>query len=216
MTLRTTTASAATALAAVLLFPGLAQADTATGSGSVGETHAFSQGRPHDIATLAPCTVGGVATASTSGAVATNFVSYGSGQSTCGMDAATGGAKVEVSGRRFRLDGLRPFGGPTIKMSSFAATCTTTENGSRSTIRMSGVTGIRLPSTIPANHVVTIRGARPDSPPIATVTLNETIVPSPPDGSMTVNLMHVRLFPECCAIASGEVVVGTVRCSPRG
>ena len=42
------------------------------------------------------------------------------------------------------------------------------------------------------------------------------LLPDPADGSMTVNLMHVWLFPEGVALAHGEVVVGTVHCAPFG
>jgi hypothetical protein len=48
---------------------------------------------------------------------------------------------------------------------------------------------------------------------MATVTFNEVIVPSPPDGSMTVNLMHIRMFP-LGGPASGDAVVGAVHCAP--
>jgi hypothetical protein len=194
-----------------------AHADTPVGHGSVGSAYAFSEVPPFDVdlGPLASCSVGGTATANTSGAQARNFVAYGSGRSDCVTDTA-GQAKVEVSGRRFRLDGLRHFGGPTIKISSFTASCTTVENGAKSTLKVAGLSGIQVPNPIPPNHVITIPGAAPTDPPVARIVMHEVIVPDPPDGSMTVNLMRVQLFPEGVALAHGEVVLGTVHCSPRG
>jgi hypothetical protein len=215
MALRTIRLAAAVVLGLLVLAPATATADTPSGSGSVGWAHGFSQHQPIQIDAIASCSVGGVASASSSGAEARGFVSFGSGRSSCSTQA-DGTAKVEVSGRRFTMEGLRAYGGPVIKVANFSAICTTAENGSRSTVKLAGLTGVRLPPTVPANHTVTIPGASPSDPPVARIIFNETVVPSPPDGSMTVNLMRIQLFPEGVALAHGEVVVGSVHCSPRG
>jgi hypothetical protein len=207
-------AGALASLGLVALGPAAAQADTPAGSGSVGRAHAFFESPPLDvhIDALAACTVGGAGAASTPGATARDYVSFGTGSTSCTTDAA-GAATVTVSGRNFTFDWMKGHGGPVIKLASFSVTCSTTANGSRSSIRLAGLSGIRAPGSIPANYSVTIPAS---GPALARIVLNETVVPDPPDGSMTVNLMHVRLFPDSYGFNTGEVVVGTAHCSPRG
>jgi hypothetical protein len=197
-------------LASLSLFGASANTEAPAGSGSVGSAHAFFESPPLDvhIDALASCAVGGAGAASTPGATAANYVTFGTGSTSCTTDA-TGAAKVMVSGRNFTFDWMKGHGGPVIKLASFSATCSTTANGSSSSIKLGGLSGIRAPGSIPANYTVTI-------PTLARIVLNETIVPDPPDGSMTVNLMHIRLFPDSYGFNTGEVVVGTVHCSPRG
>jgi hypothetical protein len=205
-------------LAALVFTQVPAHADeSATGSGSIGSAYAFSEYPQVDvnIDALARCEVGGVSTASTPGATGRGFVSFGTGNSSCTTEAE-GAAKVTVSGRRFSLEGLRAYGGPLIKIANWSASCTTTENGSSSNISLSRVSGIQLPGTIPANHTIMIPGRHATDPPVAKIMINELLLPDPADGSMTVNLMHVWLFPEGVALAHGEVVVGTVHCAPFG
>jgi hypothetical protein len=48
---------------------------------------------------------------------------------------------------------------------------------------------------------------------MATVTFNEAVLPSPEDGSMTLHLMHIRVFPQG-GPTSGDAYVGTVHCAP--
>jgi hypothetical protein len=180
----------------------------------VGSTSAFVQLRPVVINPLAPCAVGGTGSGTTNGASATGFVSYGPGQSSCAVNPA-GAATVDVKGTKFRLDGLRAYGGPIIKIASFAVNCTTTEDGSQSSIQVNGLSGITLPNPIPVNYTVTIPGAQLDAKPVAKIIVNEVVTPDPSDGSMTVTLMHVRLFPEGGHEDSGDVVIGKVSCSPN-
>ncbi|HEV2781963.1 MAG TPA: hypothetical protein VGX25_21450, partial [Actinophytocola sp.] len=165
-------------LGLIALAPAPAQADTPVGHGSVGSAYAFSEIPPFDvdIGPLASCTVGGPPSASISGAQARNFVAYGSGRSDCTKDPA-GQAKVEVSGRRFRMDGLRHYGGPIIKISSFTTGCMTVGNGTQSNIKVTGLSGIQVPNPIPANHTVTVPGATPTDPPVARIIVNEVVVP---------------------------------------
>jgi hypothetical protein len=119
---------------------------------------------------------------------------------------------VNVTGGRFRFDALRQYDGPRIRLSSYTAKCETTSTGSGSSFTFDGLSGVSVPSPVPTNYVVTIPDG-PDGRPKATVTFNETVVPTPPDGSMTVHLMHIRLFPQG-GPASGDAYVGSVHCSP--
>jgi hypothetical protein len=199
--------------------PALAD-EWATASGSIGSARAFGESPPVrvNIPALAPCEIGAVSaatTASTPGVSARGFVSFGPGNARC-ASVSPGVVRVSLSGSRFRFDGLRAYGGPTIQVASWSATCTTNQTGSRSNIQLTNVVGIPLPTSIPANHTIMIPGRHPADPPLAKVVLNELLQPSPADGSMTVNLMHVWLFPQGVSLAWGEVVLGTVHCSPFG
>jgi hypothetical protein len=207
-----TIAAGLVSICAFVLAATPAYAEGPAGGGSVGSAHGLVDGQPIDIQDLAACTVGGASTASTDGATAGDFVKFGTGRSACRRNDA-GAAEVQVTGRKFKLD-LGRWGGPVIKMSSFSVGCGTTGNGSQASITVSGLSGMQVPNPIPANHTVTIPGTEPNSPPVARIVIHEVITPDPPDGSLTVNLMHVTLFPDGMAIHSGHVVVGSVSCSP--
>jgi hypothetical protein len=202
------------ALGMVLVGASPAQAvpEEAIAAGSVGSVDATYSGASVDVDPLAECETDGLSAGSTAGYRLPGFVEFGSGSSTCSLDD-DGVAHAEVSGTLFRLDVLRPHGGPRIRMTGFSAECSTTENGSTASFHIGGLSGISVPPTLPPNHVVTIPGSGPGAPPLAKITLNETITPEPPDGSMTVNIMHIHLFPDG-GPHSGELTVGTVECAP--
>jgi len=198
-----------TALAAV---PAQASAGDAIAKGSVGTVNATVAGEAVTVDAIAPCDTVGPPQGSSGEVAVDGFVTFTSGTSTCTVNDAGEIASVEVKGGRLRIDALRDHGGPRIRLSSYEARCNTTLTGSSSWVQFSGASGFAVPENLPANHVVTIPGAS-GQPPLATITLNETIVPSPADGSMTVNLMHVRLFPQG-GPDSGDIVVGSVHCAP--
>ena len=182
--------------------PGDAVADGNAGSATIGQT---------TVAPIAPCTTEGTLEATNADTTVPNVVTYSSSKSVCTIDDVGEIATVTVTGGRFRFDALRAYGGPRIRLSSYTAKCNTTLTGSSSSFQFSGLSGVSVPSQIPQNHVVTIPGQ--DNKPMATVTFNETILPSPPNGSMTVHLMHIRMFPQGGPVA-GDAYVGTVHCSP--
>jgi hypothetical protein len=184
------------------------------GSGSVGRATGLINGRPISISALAECRVGQRRSATTPGAQVGNLVGFGWGQSTCNSDR-WGGTSVQVTGSSFRLGALRQFGGPSLQLGSFNIGCESGWFGSRTNFRVGGLFGIRLPAHIPANYTVWIRGNQPNGQPLAKVVLNEVSRPSPPDGSVSVNLMHVWLFPNSPSIHTGDFVVGSVSCSPH-
>ena len=100
-------------------------------------------------------------------------------------------------------------------MTNYTAECSTTENGSSSSFHIGGLSGIKVPASLPPNYQMTIPGHGPGAPALARITFNESIVPDPPDGSMTVNIMHVHLSPDGPSSGlGGEIVVGSVSCSP--
>jgi hypothetical protein len=183
--------------------PGDAVAEGWAGSVTIGDVA---------VDPIAPCSTEGALTGQSGEVSVPNVVTYASGNSTCTVDDAGEIAKTTVTGGRFRFDALRQYGGPRIRLSSFSAKCETTLTGSSSSIQFSGLSGVSVPSQLPSNHVVTIPGG-PNGKPKATVTFNELVLPSPADGSMTVHLMHIRMFPQG-GPTSGDAYVGTVHCSP--
>ena len=183
--------------------PGDAVADGNAGAATIGQT---------TIPPIAPCTTEGALEAANNEVSVPNVATYSNSKSVCTIDDVGEIATVTVTGGRFRFDALRAHDGPRIRLSSYSAKCETMLTGSKTSFTFSGLSGVSVPSQIPQNHVVTIPGG-PDGKPKATVTFNETIVPNPPDGSMTVHLMHIRMFPQGGPV-TGDAYVGTVHCSP--
>jgi hypothetical protein len=183
--------------------PGDAVAEGNAGSVTIGKT---------SVAPIAPCSTEGTFEDSVGDTSVPDVVTYSDSKSTCTIDADGEIATVNVTGGRFRFDALRQYDGPRIRLSSYTAKCETTSTGSGSSFTFDGLSGVSVPSPVPTNYVVTIPDG-PDGRPKATVTFNETVVPTPPDGSMTVHLMHIRLFPQG-GPASGDAYVGSVHCSP--
>jgi len=183
--------------------PGDAVAEGNAGATTIGQT---------TVPPIAPCSTEGELGATNSEASVPNVVTYSNSKSVCTIDDVGEIATVTVTGGRFRFDALLQYNGPRIRLSSYTAKCETTLDGSKSSFQFSGLSGIKVPSQIPSNYVVTVPGG-PDGKPKATVTFNETHAPNPPDGSMTVHLMHIRMFPEGGPTA-GDAYIGTVHCSP--
>lgn len=215
MTMRRTIAGLS-ALALLVPGAGYAQAEPESwATGSVGAADLVLNGVPTSIAPLAECRTGEVEQVSSAAAEVDDFVEFGGATARCTVDETTGVARASVRGERFHLEGLERYGGPrVIRLASFTASCETTATASSVQVRFSGLAGLTVPSPIPPNHVVTIPGPA-GAPPTATVTFNETLFPSRPDGSMTVHLMHIRLFPDGPPKAdTGDIVVGSVSCAP--
>jgi hypothetical protein len=183
--------------------PGDAVAEGNAGSVTIGQT---------TVAPVAPCTTEGALEAANAQTSVPNVVTFSNSKATCTIDEAGEIASVEVKSGSFRFDALRQYGGPRIRLASYTAKCDTTPTGSGASFQFSGLSGVSVPQQIPANHVVTVPGG-PDGKPKATVTFNEVHIPSPADGSMTVHLMHIRMFPEG-GPTTGDAYVGTVHCSP--
>jgi hypothetical protein len=182
--------------------PGDAVATGHAGAVTIGQT---------TVPPIVPCTTEGALEATSNEVSVPNVVTYSDSKSVCTIDDVGEIATATVTGGRFRFDALRQYGGPRIRLSSYTAKCNTTLTGSGTSFQFSGLSGVSVPAQIPPNHVVTIPGE--EGKPKATVTFNETLIPNPPDGSMTVHLMHIRMFPNG-GPTSGDAYVGTVHCSP--
>ncbi|GAB3564615.1 choice-of-anchor P family protein [Amycolatopsis endophytica] len=205
----------ATLLGGLVAVQASAQAQQgATGAGSVGAADITVEGMTAHSDPIAPCAVDTTPSNRTDPITVGTKTKYGLGETTCTRNA-DGTASVKVTGQRFETSVLEQFGGPVIKARTFGAGCNTTANGSNGSMELGTVTGITVPQSIPPNHVVTIPGATPDAPPMAEVVLNELVVPTPADGSLTTNALHIKLFPQG-GPASGDILVGSASCSPYG
>ncbi|GDY33323.1 choice-of-anchor P family protein [Gandjariella thermophila] len=201
--------------ASLLMATASAQAVTEDGAASLGAVNVVYNYTGQHVATgpLASCDVNGQNTAYSPGTVVPGIARYGIGNTRCSRDFGARTAQVDSTGSRFQLDALVDYGGPRIRIERYQATCHATERGTEESIWLSGLTGVTVPSTIPANYTVTIPSRFAGAPPLARVIFNEVMLPEPGDGSIGVNLMRVILFPNG-GPQTGDVVVGSAACSP--
>ncbi|MCP2234986.1 hypothetical protein [Prauserella halophila] len=187
-----------------------------TSTGAVGMVDVVQDGTDVRVGPIAACHVDGENANSTPGIAVGedgDLASYGRGETSCVREG--GQAHAEVSGNRFSTAVLEPYGGPKIRVRSYTASCHTTDNGSASSMWLSGVTGFDVPEDIPPNHEVLIPGATENDPPLARIVLNEFTAPEPPDGSLAMSAMRIELFPEGGPV-TGDIRVGSSRCAPYG
>jgi hypothetical protein len=194
--------------------PAWAQESTATGAGSLGAVDIMVNGQPSQADPIAPCRLGTTPANQTGPLTVGRSTRYGPGTTSCARND-DGTSAVQVSGQRFETTVLTRFGGPSIRARTFKASCATTANGSSGRVELGAVSGFTVPQTIPANYTTTVPGSTPGAPPMAEIIVNELIVPTPPDGSLTSNALHIRLFPRG-GPASGDIVVGSASCAPYG
>lgn len=216
MTLRSVSVVGLAVAGLVLAGVGPAQAapEQATGSASIGSVDGTFDGTSVQVAPRAECSTTGVEEARSPSYEMAGFFEFGPGRSTCSL-SDNGVARARARGTLFRLDALRPYGGPRIRMTDYRVRCNTTKNGSSASFDIGGLTGLSVPPTLPPNYVVTVPGPGPGAEPLAEITLNEIITPDPADGSMTVNIMHIHLFPDDPdGSPGGEIIVGTASCAP--
>ncbi|RSM89507.1 hypothetical protein DMH04_05820 [Kibdelosporangium aridum] len=208
----------AVVLAAAVLVVHAAPASAATGSGtaSVGSVDVVLEGKKRIVQPpVGQCLTSGGTVQNASKRIRLRGVAeFGDGTTKCTADKETGRIMVEATGQRFELNALPEYGGPRIRMNDYLATCATTLNGSVARMQFSGLVGMDAPKELTPNYTVMIPGDHPNDPPLAKVILNEIIVPSPPDGSITLNLMHVIFAPNGGGPITGELVVGGVYCTP--
>lgn len=187
----------------------------AVASGSVGAVDVVVEGEEVVLEPLAPCDVDGKQNNRSGRVKVDDVATFGGGGTNCGRNADRR-AKAAVTGRSFSTDVLRDWGGPRIRMSGFSVDCETTGNGSAGSMRLRGLRGIEVPEDIPPNYTVTVPGRIEGAAPLAKVVVNELIAPDPPDGSMTLHVMRIELFPEGGGPNSGDLIIGTANCDPYG
>lgn len=185
---------------------------TSTGWASSGSVD-VTIGNEHVVTgELAKCTVDGPYSARTQGGETGEIASFGTGESGCGRSGAV--SVAQGSGHRFEVAVLKRYGGPVITVRTYSAKCATTETGSGGEVSIGAVTGITVPAEIPPNDRIVIPGGAAGTA-LATVILNETVTPQPPDGSLVTHAVHIKLFPQG-GPASGDVYLGTAACDPFG
>ncbi|QWF82587.1 hypothetical protein [Amycolatopsis sp. CA-230715] len=186
----------------------------ATAAASLGSADVMVGSQQVQAAPIAVCEVDKMPQSASNGTAVGTTTKYGRGDTTCSRDA-NGTATAKASGQRFETSILKQFGGPVIKVRSYTAGCATTANGSSGSMEISGVTGVTVPTEIPANYTIAIPGKNAGDPPMAEVVVNELIAPTPPDGSLGTHAMHIKLFPRG-GPASGDIMVGSANCDPYG
>lgn len=193
---------------------GQAQADEPkSGAASVGQVAVTLDGVALTRDPIAPCTTPG--SNSTSAVTPVRGIVFGAATTSCTVDANTHEAIAKASGKRFKVAVLDDLGGPVIQLSSWSLECQTKGTGSTGSMSVSGVTGVTVPSSIPANYTVVVPAENAGDPDLAKVVFNELITPNPADGSMTLHLVHITLFPDTPDSPDhGDIVLGTVSCDP--
>jgi hypothetical protein len=182
--------------------------------GSIGAVNVVLDGVPRTVPPIAACETRVVDQASTPGVEVPDLVEFAAGSTRCTSSVVAWTATATVTGGTFRLLGLRRYGGPVIRLSSYRVSCLADADGSQTRFQFTGLSGFSVPSPVPRNHVVMIPGPA-GSPPLARVTVNEFLTPTPTDGSLRLNLMRIQLFPRTAsAPATGDIVVGSVHCDP--
>jgi hypothetical protein len=189
---------------------------TAAGIASAGSATVVRNGHSLPIAPLGPCSLTGQRHGKSNGATRNGIVTFGPATSTCTANAQAHTSSSVADGSDFTLSALQNYGGPTIKIASYQVTCTATQTGTNAGWQFSGLTGITVPQQIPNNFHVAVTSSTGTL--LATIVLNEIILPDPNDGSITQNLMHIILFPNGtppgATALSGDIYVGQTACSP--
>ncbi|WP_410588284.1 choice-of-anchor P family protein [Amycolatopsis sp. lyj-23] len=201
---------AVTTLAVPLL--GAAPPVTSTGWASSGSADVLIDNEHVVTGELAKCTVDGPYKGWTQGGATGDIAVFGSGDTGCGRSGAT--SIAEAAGRRFKATVLQRYGGPELTVRTFSAKCATTDTGSVGEVAVGAVEGVTVPSEIPPNYRIVIPGGAAGTA-LATVVLNETVTPQPPDGSLVTHAVHIKLFPQG-GPASGDIYLGTAACDPFG
>lgn len=189
---------------------------TAAGVASAGSASVVRNGKTIPVAPVGPCSLTGPKNGSSNGASKNRIVRFGSSTSSCSTDKKKHTSTSTANGTKFTLSALTDYGGPTIKVASYQVTCAATQGGTNASWQFSGLTGITVPKQIPNNYKVAVKAA--NGRLLANVILNEVILPSPNDGSITLNMVHIQLFPngtpKNTTPMSGDVYVGSTSCSP--
>ncbi|QKV81584.1 choice-of-anchor P family protein [Amycolatopsis sp. Hca4] len=201
---------AVTTLAGSLL--GAAAPVTSTGWASSGSVDVTIDNEHIVTGELAKCTVDGPYRGRTQGGATGDVATFGAGDTGCGRSGAV--SIAQAAGRRFRATVLKRYGGPELSVRTFSAKCATTDIGSSGEVAVGAVEGVTVPSEIPPNYRIVIPGGAAGTA-LATVVLNETVTPQPPDGSLVTHAVHIKLFPQG-GPASGDLYLGTAACDPFG
>jgi hypothetical protein len=201
---------AVTTLAVPLL--AAAAPGTSTGWASSGSVDVTIDNEHVVTGELAKCTADGPYSARTPGGATGDIAVFGTGDTGCGRSGEV--SIAQAAGHRFEATVLRRYGGPVLTVRTYSAKCATTATGSLGEVAVGAVDGISVPAEIPPNYRIVIPGG-PAGTALATVILNETVTPQPPDGSLVTHALHLKLFPQG-GPASGDIYLATAACDPYG
>jgi len=201
----------AVAVVAAIALTAVPAGATPLGQTSLGSVDVTRAGHPVTVPPIAPCDVTADQQNASNGTRAYGVATYGAGNTTCTKDAGAKTAKMQATGDSFDLTALTPYGGPEIKLASYAASCAATTTSTTANFQFSGLQGVDAPKPIPANYATTVG---PPDHPQARIVFNEVIQADPNDGSVTINMLHIQLFPNGDGPMSGDVIVGHAACSP--
>jgi hypothetical protein len=189
---------------------------TAAGTASAGSADITSDGHFYLVPDVGACTLPNTAHGTSPGASQAGIVDYGPADATCTTDQAAHTSKSVANGANFVLSALQPYGGPQIKIANYQVTCTATTSGTNAAWQFSGWTGLTLPDQVPNNYTIPVKTTSGQL--LANVIVSEVILPNPNDGSITLNMVHIILFPNGTPAGtppmSGDIYVGTTACSP--
>ena len=203
-------AGAVAVIAAMTLTAVPAEA-TPLGQTSLGSVDVTRGGHAVTVPPIAPCDVTADQQNTSKGTHAYGVATFGAGSTTCTKDAAARTARMQAAGDSFDLTALMPYGGPEIKLANYSASCAATTTSTTANFQFSGLQGVTAPKPIPANYTTTVG---PADNPQARVTFNEVIQAEPNDGSVTINMLRIQLFPNGDGPMGGEIIVGHAACSP--
>ena len=203
-------AGAVAMVAAMTLMAVPAEA-TPLGQTSLGSVDVTRAGHVVTVPPIAPCDVTADQQNSSNGTHVSGVATFGAGTTTCTKDAGAKTAKMQATGNSFDLTALTPYGGPEIKLANYSASCSATSNTTTASFRFGGLQGVTAPKPIPANYTTTVG---PADDPQARITFNEVTPADPNDGSVTINMLRIELYPNGDGPLSGEVLVGHAACSP--
>jgi hypothetical protein len=196
--------------------PASAAHATAAGVASAGSARVVRDGQNVPVAPVGPCSLTGAQRGSSQGASKDGIVSFGSATSSCGADPTTHTSTSMVSGSEFTLSALVAYGGPKITIATYQVKCVANQSGTDVSWQYTGLTGVAVPAPLPSNYLVPVKSST--GALLADVTFAEVILPSPNDGSITVHMMHIKLFPngvpKGTTAMSGDIYVGSTACSP--
>jgi hypothetical protein len=152
-----------------------------------------------DIGPLAPSNTDGPTTASLASINAAGLVTAGLVTSEATLDEETGVVHAQADLANVGL----AVGLLTGSISAVNATCDATQAGNEGSSTLTGVSiaGVNIPVSPAVNTTVSL--------PLATLVFNEQI--DNPDGSLTVNAVHITLN---ALVGTGDIIIGQARCGP--
>lgn len=201
----------AVAVVAAMALTAVPAEATPLGQTSLGSVDVTRDGHAVTVPPIAQCDVTADQQNSSNGTHAHGVATFGAGNTTCTKDAGAKTATMQATGNSFDLTALTPYGGPEIKLATYSASCSATATSTTAAFQFSGLQGVTAPKPIPANYTATVG---PADAPQARVVFNEVIQAQPNDGSVTINMLHITLYPNGDGPLSGDVIVGHAACSP--